>query len=112
MVQRIGDDTLKIGNSKVKFKHPIKKYLKTKETIIVLLDVPVNEHNNRNVLGINHSGHQLWEIEPVIDPSERSSHYTNIVEREGEIWALNWRGDEYCLAPETGEVLKKQFRRF
>lgn len=104
---------MEIGDSRVSFRHEIKKTLVREELIIVLLDVPVGERDNSNVIGVDRSGDKLWEIEPVVENRERDSPFMNIVERgDGEIWALNWRGDEYCLDPKTGEVLKKEFRRF
>ncbi|MCT9095445.1 hypothetical protein [Haloarchaeobius sp. HME9146] len=109
---QIDGEILRINDSQISLRGEIKEVLTAGNVAVVLLKVPEAEIDNRNVLGINSSGDQIWEIDPVASASEEDAPFIDLVEREGEIWALNWRGDEWCISPETGEIKEKNFRRF
>ncbi|MFC3959232.1 hypothetical protein [Halovivax cerinus] len=108
----IEGDTLVVGDTKFRFRHPVKETADKGDVVIVLLDVPVGEIDNRNVIGVSKDGDRLWEIEPISDDPTRDQAYVSLYERGGDVWVGNPIGAECKVDARTGSFLEKRTKRW
>lgn len=102
---------LRVGQTELQFRHPVRQWLRAGEAIVVLLAVPVGEIDNRNVVGVSTDGERLWEIEPIGDDPTADQAYVNLYRRDGGVWLGNPIGAALRIDPATGDVLERVTRR-
>jgi len=103
--------TFRIGDTEVELRNPVDDTTRMDGVVVVLLDVPTDEVDNRNVLGFSTDGERLWEIEPIDSGPSDDAPYNNLTVRDGSVWVFNWAGYECRVDLETGELLEKNCTR-
>jgi len=101
-----------LDGTTVSFRHPVKKTIRSDDTVVVLLDVPVGTIDNRNVIGISVDGDRRWEIEPISDDATADQAYVNIYKKDGDVWVVNPIGAECRLSLSDGSFAETQTKRW
>ncbi|QIB74488.1 hypothetical protein G3I44_09475 [Halogeometricum borinquense] len=108
----VDSETIVFGTDRVVIRHPVMKSLHKDDVFIVLLEVPNGTIDNRNVIGFSTSGRRLWEIEPISDSSTADQPYVNLFEENGAIWVYNPIGAKCRLDIDTGNIIKKEQKKW
>jgi outer membrane protein assembly factor BamB len=94
----------------VECNYPITTIINFQSATIVLLEKPLNENDNRNVLAFDEDGNLLWQIKNLF-PND-NCHYNLMKIDENELIHLyNWCGFVVKLNPLTGEVIDTIFTK-
>lgn len=96
-------NTLQIGNQTVEFEYGIDDLVQLNGIIVVLLNIPTGETNNRNVIGLDQNGSIRWRIEE-LDSERADKPYVEIDITNGELVADNWMGVQAIVDIDTGAV--------
>lgn len=99
----VGGNTLRIGSQTVKFDYDIDDLVQLNGMIVVLLNIPTGETNNRNVIGIDQNGSIRWRIEE-LDSERADKPYVEIDVSNGELVVDNWMGVQATVDVDTGAV--------
>lgn len=68
-------------------------------------DELLHEKINQNVLCIDRDGNILWRVEKT---SDYPYPFSQVFQKNGELWAYRDDREEYCIDPATGKILKYQ----
>lgn len=104
--------TLRINGTAITVRHPIKTVVDVDSIVIVLLQVPTGEVDNRNVIAFDSDGDQLWEIEPSPHGTEDDNPFVALTTDAGSVVAQTWNGIEYVVDIETGAIEARDLKRF
>lgn len=104
---------LVIGEKRVDFGHPIEKVLDREEYVVVLLALTGEPYEtfHKNVIAVNTDGSIRWKIENRPEREGRYRPYSNIYEKDDELWAYNVGGMAYRIDEEDGSLLEREFRK-
>lgn len=112
MVEVLADGhKLTIDSTDITFEYEIGDFVEFGGVIVVRLDIPVGETNNRNVVGFDKTGTERWRISESPHGSTKDNPYVNLYLRDGGLWVGNWMGWTYRIDPETGELLENKFTK-
>ena len=100
------DNKIYTDDKEIELRNEIEEFVTHDGIIIVRLSPTGEEHDPRNVIGINKDGHKLWDIEPVrMNPDGGSfSSYTSLWKDNDSVIVANWNSNDYKVDPESGEV--------
>lgn len=79
--------------------------------VVVLFEPKEIGENSRNVWGFDQGGKKQWIIDPAVMPTGKSYRYTGIEKNENELRVYNWKGGEYNINPNTGEIRDSTFTK-
>jgi hypothetical protein len=102
--------TFKSGAS-VSFELPIEHVLDFGEVLVVLLAVPEGTRFSENIFGVGKDGNVRWQV-PHIPTRYPYSAFNRIVRLGDVVGTGKVEGLEVQIDPLTGNILKKEFRRF
>lgn len=105
------DRRLSIDGVDIQLRHSVKEIVEIDDLIIVLLKVPQEETDNRNVLAFDRDGSRRWTIERS-DDEGRDNPYMSIEDNDGDLVAETWGGIQYDVDLKTGSIRDGQLRRF
>lgn len=94
---------LNIDEKAINFPHPIADVLTVNNLVLVLLEIPNDEDNPKNIVAITMDGQILWKIDT---PTEGNYNqpYHFIRTENGKAYATNWDGYEYVIDLDSGAV--------
>ena len=79
--------------------------------MILRLEIPIKTIYNENVFGVNLDGNIIWQI-PKVDLLYDDSPFVGLIKEDKKsVWAINWDGTALLLDVNTGEILKREWRR-
>lgn len=94
---------VRIDGVPCEFEYEVDDVLVVDETVVVLLDVPTGETDNRNVVGLNLDGSRRWRID-ALDSERADKPFVAIDGEDGDFVADNWIGVRATVDPATGAI--------
>jgi len=103
---------LNIEGKEIAFDYNIKEFVEHQGKIVVLLEVPSDEVDNRNVVCLNQEGEVLWRIQESPHGTQTDKPYVDLRVENGILVADNWTGVQYKVDVRTSEIQEYGFDRF
>ena len=92
------------------FKFPILELRELEDRYIVLLEIPMNQIYNENVLCISKDGKLIWRIEYRDFPQPRS-HYQGTEYNHNQLIVYNLNSFSVHVDIDTGRILRTDFTK-
>lgn len=103
----INKKSLILDNSKeVKFEYEIRQVIEADMIIVVLLEIPINDHTVDNIYGINKDGIKQWRVESHNDKFKEFP-YEQMIMKDGKILATDFYGRRYHIRITDGKIIEK-----
>lgn len=102
---------LVIDGDRIALPAAVESVVQIRDSVIVLLDAQDNVAPRQNIWRLDTSGNVLWRAKTVRGPSGDMNCYVDIRERDGHLWASDWKGMEYKIDLETGNHIDRSFRK-
>ncbi|WP_247730165.1 hypothetical protein [Halovivax limisalsi] len=103
--------TVRIGALERDLPGPIEAVRVVDELIVVRFDSDDPAYESCNVRAFESDGTLRWTIESTTGPAGDENPYVRIAERNGELWAADWKGMEYQIDLVTGTHLNRTVRK-
>lgn len=88
--------------------YKIESFLVFDKIIVLLFQIEENDFDfNRNIIGYNESGNEVWKIKADLS----NYRYVGINRERKKLVAVNFSTNTLIINPETGEVLKEEWRK-
>lgn len=97
------DDQLLIEGENIGFRHTIGEVIEHEGVLVVRLDPPGSVSDETNVIGVDHDGNKLWEVEKP-EGHFRESFFRSIQKDDGNVLLRNWNSFEYHLDLSDGSI--------
>ncbi|KOX92652.1 hypothetical protein AMS69_15045 [Haloarcula rubripromontorii] len=99
----VAGSTIQIGGATHEFEYAIDEVVEVNGIVGVLLSIPTDETNNRNVLGFDENGSFQWKIEALY-PDDKDIPFVYINSKDGMFIADSWMGIRATVDPQTGKI--------
>lgn len=100
-----------VDDVRIDFDHPIEKVLERDGYVVVLLELTGESYKDfhKNVIGVNWNGSVRWKIENRPEREGKYRPYSNIYDKDGDLWAYNVGGMAYRVDETDGSLLEGEF---
>lgn len=95
-------------NISVDFEYPIENVFEVDDILIVLLEVPNNVSDRRNVFAFDRLGDFLWQIKdvPLYYNGDSCPFVGALINDQNELVLFNWCDTAVIVDPRTGDVIR------
>ncbi|ERJ06206.1 hypothetical protein HLRTI_001685 [Halorhabdus tiamatea SARL4B] len=101
---------VKIGQETHEFDENIDDHAVINDIVAVILSVPNDEVNNRNIIGFGTDGSRQWRVESLYSGDD-DIPYVYIDTKDGKLIADTWTGVRVTIEPNTGEIIDTKFMK-
>lgn len=99
------NNEIEVNGNKVETRREIRDVVVCDNVVVVLLDVPPNEEDPQNIIGLDVDGNRLWDIEEVPSQTPQTeSVYMTLQKENDTVLTSNWNGNQYEIDLHDGSV--------
>ncbi len=95
-------------DNSIDFEYPIEEIFEVDDILVVILKIPNNVRDRRNVFAFSRTGDFLWQIKDVSLYSNGSScsFVGALINNQSELVLFNWCDTAVIVDPNTGDVIR------
>lgn len=99
-----------IKNHKIELPYPVRQIVEIDNLFVIRVEPPINQNFNRNIYCFSNEPELIWVIEEDKFDGEENP-YVSIFVEDGKLIAGCWKGMDYIVSLETGQISPYKFTK-